>query len=164
MNSCIPNSPLDGRPFVALLLASQGPAFFNKVAKPNDYSKSLALTSRSTGAQGHINAVASDRSETNLPSPIEPLQQYLIGPVCLIYPHALTSIPGQRIIVMRVLLTWAPQAHYQSYKSVRRPIGFLGIPPSDFVDVSIEFCAKTLQMFGRQIFGRRHLPLGRSSP
>ena len=74
MNSCIPNSPLDGRPFVALLLASQGPISFNKDAKPLNYSSGLALTSRSTGAQGHISVVAPVRSKTNLASPIGPLQ------------------------------------------------------------------------------------------
>ena len=78
MNSCIPSSPLDARPFVALLLASQGPVSFNKDAKPLDYSSGLALTSRSTGAQDQISVVASVRPKTNLASPIVPLQHKFI--------------------------------------------------------------------------------------
>jgi hypothetical protein len=76
LNSCIPNSPQDVRPFVALSLVSQGAVSFNEVPEPINYLKGLALTSRSIRAQDQLIVLEHRRSRTNLPSPIEPLQRF----------------------------------------------------------------------------------------
>jgi hypothetical protein len=79
MNPCIPNSPPNERPFVALLLASQSPISFNKAMAPQLPEKPgferLDRLGHESIIAGRVRAGRNRLASLS----IEPLQQYLIG-------------------------------------------------------------------------------------